>query len=146
MDQILARRIGPRIKAVRETRGLSQEQLASLVGCHVNTLGRWERDERPPSAYDILDLARALAVAPQTFLLGGPQDGGAKLKRASTTFYVNRKAMEELRHVTTRRQFRNLLRKWPSPCSAVQPSDEEVTEKEWARAQDELDEVRRVLD
>ncbi|MCR4819304.1 MAG: XRE family transcriptional regulator [Fretibacterium sp.] len=52
--------IGARIKAVRKSLGISQEELAEKAGVHHNTIARWEREELDPRRASIVKLASAL--------------------------------------------------------------------------------------
>jgi transcriptional regulator with XRE-family HTH domain len=61
-----------RLKELREARGLTIGQLASLTGFHVATLNRIERGGGRPSARDIERLAKALGVRPEELVEGTP--------------------------------------------------------------------------
>lgn len=65
--------MGQRIKRLREARGLSQQQLANLVGVTPSAVSQWETDQvrsiKPPH---FLALADALSTDPW-FLVFGPQ-------------------------------------------------------------------------
>ena len=56
---------GNTIRALRLSRGLSQEALADLCQLHRTYLGGIERGERNVSLKNILSIARALRIAPQ---------------------------------------------------------------------------------
>lgn len=48
------------IARLRMERGMTQGQLAALIGCNAQDVGRWERGERKPGAKSLLSLSRAL--------------------------------------------------------------------------------------
>lgn len=63
--------IGERIKSLRESKGLSQVQLAKLCGWAApSRLGNYELGTRKVSADDALILASALGVSPSLILFG----------------------------------------------------------------------------
>lgn len=61
-DWVLPRRraIGARLRAAREDAGLTQLELAELIGRDNRTIHRWEYAYRIPSLEDLLLLAAAL--------------------------------------------------------------------------------------
>jgi transcriptional regulator with XRE-family HTH domain len=61
---------GDRVRTLRKTRGLSQEQLAELTGLHRTYIGGIERGERNVSLINIIRLAKALDVSPSDLLQG----------------------------------------------------------------------------
>jgi transcriptional regulator with XRE-family HTH domain len=54
---------GERVRSLRQRKGLSQEELADLVGVHRTYLGGIERGERNPALKNIAALAEALNVS-----------------------------------------------------------------------------------
>ena len=72
-------KIGNSIKCFRQKRGLTQRELAELVGTSFSTLRRWEVYEVPPNVSDITKLAAALHVT-EAELLNGPGEMNWELK------------------------------------------------------------------
>ncbi len=58
----LGKQFGERVRELRTTRGLSQEELAFKSGVHRTYLGGIERGERNPSLRNISAIAEALGV------------------------------------------------------------------------------------
>ena len=50
------------IARIRLERGLTQAQLAAMVGCYPKDVCRWETGERSPGAKSLAKLAQALGV------------------------------------------------------------------------------------
>lgn len=65
--------VGDRIKLLREGLGQSQEDLASAIGMHSNTVARWERGELAPRGTSLSKLAQALDTT-TAYLLGETDD------------------------------------------------------------------------
>jgi len=57
------KKLGARVRGIREGRGLSQEALADLAGFGRSYMSGIERGVRNPSALQLLRLARALHVS-----------------------------------------------------------------------------------
>lgn len=55
--------IGKKIKAIRKTRGLSQQQLAELMDCTRSTISNWECGRRSPHLNELESLATKLNVS-----------------------------------------------------------------------------------
>ena len=60
--------IGSRIRRYREERGLSQKQLAELIGVKNNRVSNWEQGLNRPDADILATLCRALQVSPSELL------------------------------------------------------------------------------
>lgn len=60
--------LGKRIKGLRVQRGLSQRQLAVMLGCPQSLVSRWETGSSGISAASVLALARALYVTTDELL------------------------------------------------------------------------------
>jgi transcriptional regulator with XRE-family HTH domain len=70
-DDKIQKRFGERIRALRQLRKLSQEELAFRAGIHRTYLGGIERGERNPALKNINSLADALGVSlSELFKLG----------------------------------------------------------------------------
>jgi transcriptional regulator with XRE-family HTH domain len=54
---------GLRLKAIRESRGLSQAALAKAIGLPVDTLRNWEQDRREPYFSSAVRLAEQLGCS-----------------------------------------------------------------------------------
>lgn len=67
--------IGERLKSLRESRGLSQAQLAKLCGYSAaSRIGNYELGERKISADDALTISEALGVSPAELMFGAQSD------------------------------------------------------------------------
>ena len=73
--------VGARIRAQRVIRGLTQSDLARLVGISFQSVQKYEQGENRVSASRLYEFAQALGVAPQHFFDGleGPRSGDAAL-------------------------------------------------------------------
>ena len=60
--------IGIRIRKYRELRGLSQKELADLIGVSNSRVSNWEQGINRPNADIISDLCKALDVSPSELL------------------------------------------------------------------------------
>ncbi len=63
-----ARRIGRRIAEARRNKGLSQAELAAVLGVSFQAVSRWERGESMPEIHRLLPLAGALEVSLEELL------------------------------------------------------------------------------
>ena len=69
----IQRQFGARMRALRHSRGLSQDRFAPVCGLHRTYVGAVERGECNISLVNICRIAQALGVPPAT-LLQGPDD------------------------------------------------------------------------
>ena len=58
----IQQRFGKRVRELRESKGISQEELAFSAGMHRTYLGGIERGERNPSLKNISAIAQALQI------------------------------------------------------------------------------------
>jgi len=61
--------VAARIRLLRQTRGLSQEQLADEAHCHRTYVGMLERSQGNPSLRILAEIAEALGVATAELLI-----------------------------------------------------------------------------
>ena len=59
----IALKIGRAVRALRESKGYSQEQFAELSGHHRTYIGFLERGERTPNVYTLQKVAEAIGVS-----------------------------------------------------------------------------------
>ena len=71
--------LGEKIKVLRKKK-YTQEELAERLGVHVNTLVRWERGDRIPTADKLKALADVLETTPSE-LLSSDESGGYMPKK-----------------------------------------------------------------
>ncbi|HEV7487701.1 MAG TPA: helix-turn-helix transcriptional regulator [Thermoanaerobaculia bacterium] len=64
-DKIL-KLFGERLREIRTERNLSQERLAELAGLDRNYIGQIERAERNVALVNIIRIAKALEIEPQS--------------------------------------------------------------------------------
>lgn len=63
----LARRVGLRVRALREARNVSQEQLGDLAALHRTFIGRVERGETNITVLSLMRICEALDVSLKEF-------------------------------------------------------------------------------
>jgi transcriptional regulator with XRE-family HTH domain len=63
-----------RLKALRESAGLTQAQLAERAGLHLHGVTKLEYGDREPSWPTVLALAAALGVSTETFVNTAPAE------------------------------------------------------------------------
>ena len=60
--------LGKRIRALREERNISQEELADRADIHRNYISQIEGGKRNVSFYNVVKIARALKVSPSRLI------------------------------------------------------------------------------
>lgn len=88
--------IGIRIRKYRELRGLSQKELADLIGVSNSRVSNWEQGINRPNADIISDLCRALDVSPSELLdIQISTDSLNEQERKLISAYRNRPELQE---------------------------------------------------
>jgi transcriptional regulator with XRE-family HTH domain len=72
MESVLLDTLAKNLRQLRESKGLSQEDLAYVCGLHRTYMGGIERSERNITLKTLMKIAEALAVNPITLLDGEP--------------------------------------------------------------------------
>ena len=92
--------LGQRIRNYRTAKGLSQEKLAELAGCHHTYIGQVERGEKNATIESIERIASALSVSLSTLFekLGGGEDGARSIPLECYEF-ISAKTKEEQEHL-----------------------------------------------
>jgi transcriptional regulator with XRE-family HTH domain len=93
--QDLLKSFSGRLRKLRERRGLSQQELADMVGIHLSQLGRLERGVSTPSAETVLALAHALRATTDA-LLRGDHTGVQELAIGNVRLFERFRALETL--------------------------------------------------
>lgn len=88
--------IGIRIRKYRELRGLSQKELADLIGVSNSRVSNWEQGINRPNADIISDLCKALDVSPSELLdIQISTDSLNEQERKLVLAYRNRPELQE---------------------------------------------------
>lgn len=71
-----AEALGLRIRHSRDSKNLSQQDLAEATGVHYMTISKWERGTGSPKGINLIRLAHVLGVNPNWLQTGrGPMEG-----------------------------------------------------------------------
>lgn len=81
--------LGERLRRLRKKSGLTQEQLANLVGVHETTIRRWENEGDKPSIVYVSTLAKALGVSEADLLNEPPPNSGEWVISFKTVAHFN---------------------------------------------------------
>lgn len=68
-EQTLVHALGRQIAAERVAKGMTQEQLAGVVGIAKKSLTRYENGERDPQLWVIAKVAEALGIVPSQLII-----------------------------------------------------------------------------
>ena len=74
MSDTVLKRLGARLRHLRQAQGISQEGLADLAGLHRTYIGGVERGERNISLINLLALGEALGISLSTLVDGVDYD------------------------------------------------------------------------
>ena len=77
--------LGNRLKQARKEKGLSQEELANLIGLKVGTVSKYEQGDRTPGIGKLQLIANALGCDTSRFVASGDE----YYRMTQTTDYVN---------------------------------------------------------
>lgn len=76
---MLLKNFGVRLRKLRSDRGLTQRQLADLVGCETMLISRYERGAGLPKLDTLVGLAEALRISTDELALGRkPSEAGGE--------------------------------------------------------------------
>ncbi|CAN7760937.1 helix-turn-helix transcriptional regulator [Ensifer adhaerens] len=78
MTMGLSQQIGERLRAVRQTRGLSQQRVASAVGLTFQQLQKYERGTNRISVPTLIQVCTVLDAHPMEIIGDFPQDDGVE--------------------------------------------------------------------
>ena len=67
--------IGERIKIARTNAGMTQADLAKIMGVPYQTIGHWERNASSPKYSSLEKVAQALNISIETLILGASDNG-----------------------------------------------------------------------
>ena len=90
--------LGKKIKAIRKTRGLSQQQLADLMNVTRSTISNWECSRRHPHINELEELANKLNISLDYFK-GNGDDIKELLAKASQVFNDDKVSQEDKANV-----------------------------------------------
>ena len=96
----IAKVLGQRIRSYRNAKGLSQEKLAELCGCHPTYIGQVERGEKNATLESIEKISVALGLPLSKLFenLGIKDDGARNIPLECYEFLLG-KSIEEQEHI-----------------------------------------------
>ena len=96
----IVKNLGQRIRNYRTAKGLSQEKLAELSGCHPTYIGQIERGEKNATIESIARIATALNVSLSKLFekLGACENGASDIPLACYEL-LSAKTKEEQEHI-----------------------------------------------
>ena len=84
-----------RLRHARNSKKISQQELADLVGIHLTNIGRYERGEANPNTNILNKLASALDVTPD-YLINGTMEDKADNTISDQELLIQFKKVEQL--------------------------------------------------
>lgn len=82
---------GERLKALRESKKLTREELGSMVGASSSAVWRWENNDRNASDDKMLEIAKALGAS-VSYLLGEVDFSGSLTNYNEDSFAIERRS------------------------------------------------------
>ena len=82
----MSEELGKKIRTLRKTRGLSQEDLSHLLGVKRSTISNWEIGRRSPSIKDVDSLAHIMGVGLDYFGIEREKNVYDLISRAKMVF------------------------------------------------------------
>ena len=76
--------LGERLKALRKSRKMTQEDVAKALGLSKSTVGMYEQGRRQPDNNNLAALCKLFCVSSDYFLLDGPVSNGNPLPQDNT--------------------------------------------------------------
>ena len=96
----IAKVLGQRIRNYRTAKGLSQEKLAELSGCHPTYIGQIERGEKNATIESIEKISSALNISlSKLFEKLGAQDSDARNIPLECYEFISAKTKDEQEHI-----------------------------------------------
>ena len=96
----IAKILGQRIRNYRTAKGLSQEKLAELAGCHPTYIGQIERGEKNATVESIEKISVALNISlSKLFEKLGAQENGIRNIPLECYEFISAKTKEEQEHI-----------------------------------------------
>lgn len=117
------------MQRLRERKGLTQGALAKQVGCHPNTLSRWENGDPTtcPGLDDASEIAKALGVT-LSELVGEKTTDPIPLDRTEKLFFAAAGAMHAVRTAKTIDDVRSAV---GGRVVAIDPDDVQITREQY---------------
>lgn len=106
----LFERIGERIRAAREEKGYTQEDLGRLIRQSPVTISRWESASRRPGITELVDLARVLDKPVTYFTEETPPEEGTLTQLTRTIRDLDERDRQELKEYAEFRRRRYVER------------------------------------
>lgn len=100
--------IGPRLRRLRRSRGLSLDDLASVTGVSISTLSRFETGHRQPTLDLLIPLARAFEISLDA-LIAAPETGDPRVHLEPQRLVAGGVAIPLTRHPSRVQAFKHVL-------------------------------------